>query len=1761
MIVSKFKLANFEHHRTMSTPRSAMVLTLISGALIFPNLKSSAQCTLDVTLPATIASCDSCVILNPGVTGGTAPFAYQWSNGITTPTWQLCQMPGVYTVLVTDAMGCTDSATVSVTFIPQPVINVEIFPPTCPSSSDGTVIFHGGAPGSMYSFWAVSWFDSVFTGYPPGFYSYSVQNIYGCYSSGTVNLQAASCVCDTLMCKVVCERTVTQYSVPLNPGSTYQWIVSGAQSFTPNQNSVSVLWADDSLNNGTGLITCIENLLNGTQNTVSVCYNITPSPEALFQTQPSSSGNVLNVCAGAQVSFINQTSGATTYLWDFGNGQYSSLANPVYSFTQTGSYTVKLTATSECGCSVMDSLLVQVSYSAGPDIHCRSVVCANDTATYYTSVSCSNYNWSVTGGTILSSPPYGSAIVVLWGNGSQGNGVVTLDVGNCTGLCASPSSISVPIVSPSTAVAGKTKVCPGELADYTVPSVPGVTYTWSLTSGGYILSGQGTPSIQVQWGFQTGSYQVSVSYNFTLLGCTGSGTLPVDIKPPVGILQYPNLCFEYSPVNLVANLDFYSGTFYWTATDPQGTVSNYVSSSPLPLNFTTTGNYRITAAPTVANSSCNDTAYYSFRVYAASKPTSIAGETIICPGNVYEYTAVPTNAGSVFEWSVTGGVLSSTEGERVSVTWHATGPYILSVKNKMLVSPYCESDTIALQCSAYSLPGITGPATVCANSQYNYSVAGPAPPAVYYEWSVPSAAGSIISGQGSPVISVEWLNTSVIANITVTALHCGNQTVTLSNIQVLLPSPSVVTPAQPVFCSGTSVIAGSSPAASYTWYDSTGNVLGTNPVILISSEGHYLLETTDLNGCKARQSFFAQELPSPDAFLSTPDPHIFCLPFTVNATVYSNTAAGYSFQWFLNGNPAPGQTNSPIYFASLPGSYHAVVTNSSGCSATSNFISFQEINCVPNPCTTNETLDFNFSGCNPVQFTGWISSGNVTSPGWNFDDPASGANNTATGLNALHDFTKAGYYKVKFYGTVQNLTPPPPVCILFQEHVVDLTLKSDFKALPACAGSPTAFFDLSSWLPGNNITSWHWDFGDTQTSLLQNPVHNYSQPGTYTVTLTVANSVCSSSYSQQVVIPAVTASALFSPATVCVNTAVSFTDATIHPLMIKNWLWNFGDGTSSAAQHPEKSFSTAGNKNIQLTITDINGCSGSYSFSINVNPLPAQGVISPPGPLTICSNSSVNLMAPAGMSWNWADGSTLQNFTATSAGNYWVEVTTSNNCVYTTPPVAVSFSNSPVAAIIKGDTALCTGEQTMLLAYTGNFNSYAWFETGNPNALSGSIFLNINAVTPGIKNYYLVVTNSSGCSDTSELFKVTIHPVPAIPVLTSVPAGNNCAGSPVSIEVLNPQHQTSYNWSNGMASYYLSGSSTPAIQTGISGNYFVTAVNAGGCSRSSSVLSIHPMPDFSSVITGCYELCQGTPVVIHGPAGYSLYQWIQMINGNWVVFSTSQNLSITTQGIYKLVLTTNQGCRDTSEIISITLQHCCNMQVTVQGSILNCYGMNNGSASVISPSGAGISYLWSTGQTTQSISNLGQGTYFVSVSSAPTCQSQSLVSVLSPAPMPVPIIFSSGDTLFSSVNGSAFYYQWFNYGQLIPGATGALYINPDSGCYTVMITDNNGCTATSSVFCITTGVPTLTPAFGQGSIHPNPFNGNELIVFLPEIRHGNTEVDVFGCMGQKMLSISVPVNSNRFSITSNRLKEFLPGLYLVKVRMQTEIFYFKVIKN
>lgn len=217
------------------------------------------------------------------------------------------------------------------------------------------------------------------------------------------------------------------------------------------------------------------------------------------------------------------------------------------------------------------------------------------------------------------------------------------------------------------------------------------------------------------------------------------------------------------------------------------------------------------------------------------------------------------------------------------------------------------------------------------------------------------------------------------------------------------------------------------------------------------------------------------------------------------------------------------------------------------------------------------------TGCSPLSVTFTNGSFNGTSYHWNFGD-----GNTDTAANPTHIYTTPGTYTVTLIsystticGVVSDTT------VITNYITVDSSAVASFTANPLTGCTPlTVTFANSS----TTATSYHWSFGDTDTSNVKNPSHTYIDSGTFTVTLIAYGpGGCNDTVTTTITIitPPVVKTGFSADTLIgCNPFTVHFTDTTTNAT---SYIWNFGDGQSTdTTRNPTHIFTTSGTFTVTL---------------------------------------------------------------------------------------------------------------------------------------------------------------------------------------------------------------------------------------------------------------------------------------------------------------------------------------------------------------------------------------------------------------------------------------------------------------------------------------------------------------------------------------------------------------------------------------------------
>lgn len=176
----------------------------------------------------------------------------------------------------------------------------------------------------------------------------------------------------------------------------------------------------------------------------------------------------------------------------------------------------------------------------------------------------------------------------------------------------------------------------------------------------------------------------------------------------------------------------------------------------------------------------------------------------------------------------------------------------------------------------------------------------------------------------------------------------------------------------------------------------------------------------------------------------------------------------------------------------------------------------------------------------------------------------------------------------------------------YSVEIVDTTQSvAAFTSTSACLGDSTSFIDKSYTYGNYTVTKWHWDFGDGDTSNLQNPYHTFKKAGIYTVTLTVRNNLPGKNSSLRKIVQVSNPVAAYTYSGNMRKTPITFVDETVGGI-VTGWQWDFGDPASigfnnSPLESPVHIFDTAGWYKITLQVYTAGACTDTISKMIYID--------------------------------------------------------------------------------------------------------------------------------------------------------------------------------------------------------------------------------------------------------------------------------------------------------------------------------------------------------------------------------------------------------------------------------------------------------------------------------------------------------------------------------------------------------------------------------
>ena len=557
-----------------------------------------------------------------------------------------------------------------------------------------------------------------------------------------------------------------------------------------------------------------------------------------------------------------------------------------------------------------------------------------------------------------------------------------------------------------------------------------------------------------------------------------------------------------------------------------------------------------------------------------------------------------------------------------------------------------------------------------------------------------------------------------------------------------------VNPLSPSVCSGGTVSITAFGGLNYTW--TPNNFLNTNVGATVlanpTSTTNYTVIGEDINGCTNLKTFTVRLDTLPVVSFVT-NINSGCSPLSVliNNLTQQGSVTGYKWD-FGDGSPNSTLANpgSHTFFAGQKDTVyyiHLIGYNSCGTDTFTYAISVK---------TNTVTAFFStspISGCAPqnISFTNYSSAGTFIS--WDFGD-----GNVSTQQNPTHLYVTPGTYTCNEY--VNNGCGFDTASIVLQIYP-SAGLSFIPSSQKSCVNQSIAFNNTSA-----NTVNTIWNFGDATTSNLFSPVHSYTTPGSYTVTLTGTSSIygCISTYST-VIDVVQTPSTQVSPNinSGCTPLIVSFSNISINA---SSYYWNFGDGNTSTLYTPTHTYNSGGIFTVSLVVYGSTICSDTTYMTINAFQKPTAAFIDSANykcttPVTVYfTNTSTGAI---GYLWDFGNGTNSINnnpsVTYNSPGAYSISLISSSGygCSDTSTQVYVA-SIKPKANFDFIDPEKCKP----IINFTNtsqNAQNYLWiFGDGYTSTSQDPTH---TYETYDSSNVILIAYNDSTCTDT--VSKKVVH--------------------------------------------------------------------------------------------------------------------------------------------------------------------------------------------------------------------------------------------------------------------------------------------------------------------------------------------------------------------------------------------------------------------
>lgn len=1046
-------------------------------------------------------------------------------------------------------------------------------------------------------------------------------------------------------------------------------------------------------------------------------------------------------CTDLNVKFTQYSMGNNFHIWNFGDGSTSKDLNPVHLYTKPGKYNVYLAVSN--GCS-HDTMRVTINVYQTPKIDfvsSKDSLCLKGTLSFKTirnSLDQFTYRWKFGDGdtSFVENPTHRYL--------NAGKYTINLEVSNVDNFC-SASVEHLVYIKPRPIAAftmDTTQGCSPVLVKFKNNSIGANFHSWNY--------GDGTITNIIESDHLFKTVLKDTLFEVKLI-VENASSCKDTFASKVHVFPVPIMNFTYTPSDQCytpmyadfTNTSVGAQSYKWYFHDNMTSVELNPT-----MVYQLAGKY-IVKLEGENEFRCMSSITHEVIKYPKPKADFTSDKTNGCVPLTIAFTNKSQGA-SKYSWDFGDGNAKNTLD--ATTTYPISGKY--NVRLIVENSDKCK-DTLILPVEAFPIPSpnfVFQRTDTCATPMVT-NFTNTSTGALYYDWDFDNGlVATITNPKTSYSIPRDY-------TVKLTATNEYNCSVSIQKTVTLLQKPLAEFNSDktigciPLVVDFTNT---STYGKYYNWEFGDGNVANqkdTKHIFKTSGQDSIKYFQVKLivegsNGCKdtVEHGISTMPLPIPNFSFMTTDP---CYN-PMNAYFQNNSLYGKRFDWnFGNGqissetNPAANYLKAGVYNVDL------IATNKFECKDT-----------IRKTVQMNQKPKAQFSmdkdkGCIPLSVSFLNESLYANYSKWNFDD-----GNTSANTSTSNQFTKVGDLNIELIventlgckDTVRHKLTTFPIPIP----------AFNFTTTDPCYIPMITKFDNKS----TGAFGYSWNFGNNQSSNLENPSVKYDASGTYKVKLDAINEyACTTSVTKIVTVNNRPKSDFYSDKVEgCMPLKVDFTNNSIG---YKYLNWNFGDTNYSTADNPKHVFLKDGKYQISLVTENSIGCKDTITKTILVHPLPvAKFAISNSDPCFQPMEVKTYNQSLGATNYDWDFGDAITSYETnpivnyTTVNNHLIVLNAKNEygCLSTAKEFIRNY-NTPKLTPKELPSGFCEWDQ-LFYSINSLFVKKITWDMGNGDTNEGGT---INYTYKKQGNYTVTVIGEGdgGCADTVVLTQqIVVHPDP-----------------------------------------------------------------------------------------------------------------------------------------------------------------------------------------------------------------------------------------------------------------------------------------------------------------------------------------------------------------------------------------------------------------